>query len=236
MRSDMDKVIVERPRLGSRQKARKGYRKKWQRFTAEDYPQRESIFAHKGRTKFFNEHLGPLRRYLRKQAGRPWNKVFAEICKNLRCDSVVQSHVRDHLYDFVAVNVVEIDGVMCYGDGWKRGLPLDVRRWTILYVCPSTGILRVAEPRAPLPPTNRICVDASLQYHRIHGRWWEVRLRKVPAEADHCWDALLGKPVVHCTSAELIARYGFQSYALSARPLKPVEARAMSKRARQLRK
>jgi len=99
MRSDMDKVIVERSRHGRRQKSAKGYSKRWQQTPPEDWPKRENIIAHKGRTKYFNEHLGPLRRYLAKQVRRPWNKVFAEICENLRLDSVVQSHVRDHILD-----------------------------------------------------------------------------------------------------------------------------------------
>jgi hypothetical protein len=41
--------------------------------------------------KALNENLAPLRRYLLKQIGRPWNKVFSEICQNLRVDSVVQN-------------------------------------------------------------------------------------------------------------------------------------------------
>jgi hypothetical protein len=227
----MDKVIVERPRLGSRQKVRKGYRKQWQRFDPEEFPHHEGIFAHKGRTKFFNEHLGPLRRYLRKQVGRPWNKVFADVCENLRCDSVVQSHVRDHLVDIVAVHVEERDGVRYRHTRWGGTVPLVARGWLQLFVCPRTGILRLVEPRRPTIPPNRICETAELQYHRVAGQWFEVRLRKIPAEQEGCWDAFLEKPLLRCTPGELTARYGFGAYALSKRPLNRKDCRKMNRRA-----
>ena len=67
MRADMGKVLVERPRPGSREgsRPRKGYRKRLQReFDSPDSPPaRESMNARCGGTRFFNEHLGPLRRY-----------------------------------------------------------------------------------------------------------------------------------------------------------------------------
>ena len=52
---------------------------------------------HQGHTKWLNEHLGPLRRYLDSQVGRPWDKVFSEICAHIDRSSAVQDHVRDHV-------------------------------------------------------------------------------------------------------------------------------------------
>src|ERR1700722_17579253 len=118
MRADMAKVIVERPRGGSRVRgARKGYLKRFHKVALEDQPKRERIEERGGGTKSFNEHLGPLRRYLQAQVGRPWNKVFAEICAHLSRDSVVQDHVRDHVWDYVVVEVKLNDGVPCYASG-----------------------------------------------------------------------------------------------------------------------
>jgi hypothetical protein len=57
---------------------------------------------HSGSAKELNENLSPLRRYLERQVGRPWNKVYSEIAEHLRPDNVVQQHVRDHLRNFVA--------------------------------------------------------------------------------------------------------------------------------------
>jgi len=232
MRSDMAKVIVERPRRGAHFKYRKGYKKALQKTPPEEWSKRESIYAHKGHTKFFNEHLGPLRRYLRKQAGRPWNKVYAEICERLRLDSVVQSHVRDHVEDFVALDVVEIDGVLRHNSGWRRGRPLGIAGWTFLYVCPRTGILRLIKPPARQTPPTRICETDLRQYHHIGELWFEVRLRKLPDDVDGLWEVLLEKPVRDCRPDELTRRYGMAAYAVSKRPLKRDEARALLKRPR----
>jgi hypothetical protein len=54
-------------------------------------------------TKSLNENLTPLRCYLARQAGRPWNKVYSEISANLKATNAVQQHVRDHLEDYVAM-------------------------------------------------------------------------------------------------------------------------------------
>jgi hypothetical protein len=45
----------------------------------------------------------PLRRFLKRQVGRPWDKVYSEIAAHLRADNTVRQHVRDHLRNFVAV-------------------------------------------------------------------------------------------------------------------------------------
>lgn len=121
MRADMAKVIVERPRYGSRLGCRKGYRKQRQRMPLDEAPKREGIKA-RGRSKSLNEHLGPLRRYLLSNVGRPWDTVFAEICANLSRNSAVQDHVRDHVEGYVERHVVLIDGVPCRGKsecGWR---------------------------------------------------------------------------------------------------------------------
>jgi hypothetical protein len=75
MRWDMFKIIVERPRrygLGGWTRGRpprnvqdapcyEGMRRRYS-----DYERKE-----------LNENLAPLRRYLVRQVGRPWNKIFA---------------------------------------------------------------------------------------------------------------------------------------------------------------
>jgi hypothetical protein len=156
MRPDMAKVIVERPRHGSRDRgAGKGYRRALRRIVDEDLPVREGMKRRcRGGTKSLNEHLGPLRRYLDSQVGRPWDKVFAEICAHIDRSSAVQDHVRDHVAAYVTTHVILIDGVPCSAEGDRRhGTPLDDRscRW---YVCPRTGLLRRASD-LPRPPRNR---------------------------------------------------------------------------------
>ena len=44
-----------------------------------------------------NENLAPLRRYLHAQIGRPWNKVFSEICAGIDRRNTVQQHIHQHI-------------------------------------------------------------------------------------------------------------------------------------------
>jgi hypothetical protein len=130
MREDMACVIVERPRI-------KAYsNRKGRRQEPEDMPAHEGMRrarALRGDRKQLNENLAPLRRYLARQVGRPWSKVYAEIAAHLRADSTVQQHVRDHLKDFVAVKPRR--GI----SSWRSfRYPLWYQR---LYVDPITGLL-----------------------------------------------------------------------------------------------
>ncbi|MFX8308882.1 hypothetical protein ABTL21_19880, partial [Acinetobacter baumannii] len=50
-------------------------------------------YLERGAYKDLNENLGPLRRFLERQVGRPWNDVYSEIARNLRVTSTVQQHV-----------------------------------------------------------------------------------------------------------------------------------------------
>lgn len=130
MRDDMARVIVERPRIPA-YKTRKGRRR-----NLEDLPSFEGMRRAaelRGDRKEFNENLKPLRRYLEKQVGRPWDKVYSEIAAHLRVDSTVQQHVRDHLKDFVAVKPRR--GINSW---WGFRFPLWYQR---LYVDPITGLL-----------------------------------------------------------------------------------------------
>src|SRR5215216_3972 len=107
MRADMAKVIVERPRVGSRLPSRKkGYRKYIQHTDFDNLPRREPLLGHwRGKGRWLNEHLGPMRRFLRSNVGRPWNKVHQELCEHVCFDNPVQSHVLTHVFDFVRQHV-----------------------------------------------------------------------------------------------------------------------------------
>ena len=111
MRADMGKVLVERPRPGSRDgsRPRKGYRKLLRKELADDSPRtREGMLTRTGGTRSFNEHLAPLRRFLDSNVGRPWNNVYAEICSHVDRGNVVQKHILTHLFDYVVTNVITI--------------------------------------------------------------------------------------------------------------------------------
>ena len=116
----MFKVIVERPRCFTPTGTTKGRLRR-----DDDAPAREGMrrrYKLHSR-KEFNENLAPLRRYLLKQVGRPWDKVFRDICEYIRLDNAVQRHVRLHIKDFVAIHGAD--------------------RTRLLYVDRRTGLLRL---------------------------------------------------------------------------------------------
>jgi hypothetical protein len=124
MRADMAKVIVERPRVGSRAPSRKkGYRKYIQQTGLDDLPRREPLLGHwRGKGRWLNEHLGPMRRFLRSNVGRPWNKVHQELCEHVSFDNPVQSHVLTHIFDYVQKHV-EVRGRAVFSlNRWRRPL------------------------------------------------------------------------------------------------------------------
>lgn len=142
MRSDMHKVIVERPRVWGSNRERK-----WSHLSLEDLPSRESIRSPYLDRKCFGENLAPLRRWLRSQVGRPWNNVYSEACAVIKPDSTIKNHIKVHLMDMVQRNTFMRDGeVWCFGyKFWRQFVEMPVaelhRRWDGFYVHPESGIL-----------------------------------------------------------------------------------------------
>lgn len=102
MRSDMAKVVTERPRRGHGNPSKKwGRRLGKSEYDAEDHgPMRAPLARHHQygwNAKDFADLLGPLRRYLRKQVGRPWNKIWSEITRTLDNRSLSGQHIFDHI-------------------------------------------------------------------------------------------------------------------------------------------
>ena len=232
MRADMAKVIVERPRLGRTGSHKvKGEQRRLARYGDDGPPSREGLkFRYGHNRKHFNEHLGPLRRYLDKQVGRPWDKVYAEICTHLRRDSVVQKHVHTHVADYVLRDVILVDGVPCHGEGRMYGLPIASYgpRW---YVCPRTGLLRRLErksrkrkPVTPGPTPPIIPLGGEQQCRCIAGRWHLVTLRRLPVAGpprlrSPAFDVLLGQRVAKLPDEVARKEYGALVYAVDSRPL-----------------
>ena len=169
MRSDMSKVIVARPRRC------RGRLRNRSRLTFDTQPsflgaKRDAL--ERGGQKELNENLNPLFRYLDRQVGRPWNKVFSEIAAHLRPTSTVQKHVLDHLRMMVSVSP-------------------EVKRWwgtPEFYVDPASGLLRRnpkswrfrPKRRSTPAPIDRVRVGPLLEHRKVEGIWYEVRLAPLP--------------------------------------------------------
>ena len=141
MRNDMAKVVIERPRRGHGNTSKKwGRRLGKNEYDAEDHgPTRAPIARHHQygwNAKEFSDVLGPLRRYLRKQVGRPWNKVWSEISRILDNRSLSGQHIFDHIqWEVTQHACIGTDG--CVYDRRGSG-PVRVSG---LYVHPTTGLL-----------------------------------------------------------------------------------------------
>lgn len=110
MRDDIAKKLCERPRFGGggkyqlRSDRRKAKNERhWDSLPKKESMKRPNIKGWNG--KYLSEYFPPLLGFLRKNVGRPWDKVFSEICEHLSPSSTVQKHVFDHLLgDFVVTN------------------------------------------------------------------------------------------------------------------------------------
>lgn len=228
MRADMDKVIVERPRYGSRLPSRKkGYRRYVQSTPVEELPRREPLPGRwHGMDRQLNEHLGPMRRFLRSNVGRPWNKVHQDLCEHISFANAVQSHVLDHIDDYVHryVEVVDSSTVFCRRPLWWYRRQLCAGD---MYVCPKTGILKTVRKDRRGRPPEKVNGNAGVQYLRRDDAWWEVRLRKRPEIPGQLWDPWLERDVASLSEQDCIAAYGGRLIATSKRPLSRTETRKL---------
>jgi hypothetical protein len=137
VREDMYKVIVERPR-----RAKEGDAAAARLRRDLDGPMRLGMRAGYG-YRSLNENLAPLRRYLHAQLGRPWNKVFSEICAGIDRRNTVQQHIHQHIRDFIAIDVKVHEGrLVDLADRW-RFRPSEFGVSQELYVDPCSGLIRL---------------------------------------------------------------------------------------------
>jgi len=211
MRDDMAKLIVERPRLGGHGARKRRPLKDLD--LARDKIGMGRAASETGDRKRLNENLAPLRRYIAGQVGRPWAKVWSEICANLHVTSTVQQHVRDHISDFVAFTGVTRRDDQVFVQ-WRSGGPKPLETsWFVFWVDPATGILlrnrrlqtsrmkrkvRQAEWQRKLLD-RMVEHDARHQYHLLDdGAWWEITLEDeptVPAKSNYRSHIVNRKPI-----------------------------------------
>ena len=116
MKNDMIKVVAEPARGGSSYRTIKGENARMQR-EGIDSVQHEGLGRRWQRIerRQSRDHLNAVRRFLRKQVGRPWAEVYSEICNNAPKDSFLGQHLRELARDEVHVDVsVRVE------DGGKR--------------------------------------------------------------------------------------------------------------------
>lgn len=175
----MKKVVVERPRRGSWQRNNKfGVRVRY--IPDHDYdeqPKKARGFESyaNGSEKSFTDVLGPLRGFLRKNIGRPWDKVYSELSAGLDKRKATGKHIFDHVHWMVEKHcfIGNDGGVYSKSHG----------EWPVtgMYVHPHTGLLcevpRRKRRRWKQPEdANFLRVSDYLGYRKYNNIWYRVKI------------------------------------------------------------
>ena len=179
MRPDMTKVIIERPRAGG-SRGQRGNRRKGD--DPESLPFRESSARGRKRDpKGLTDLLGPLERFLAKNVGRPWDRVYSEIREHVHPRKQVELHILDHVRWFVEKDVIMVGKVPHRHAA--RNYDGSTELWAPFYVHPLNGLLcknpyrRKRRPQKP--PPRFLKIDDSHQLWIVEGVWYEVTLQSI---------------------------------------------------------
>jgi hypothetical protein len=209
MRPDFNKQLTERERLGHGMcfhevRGCKGNRD----FDEDAQGGKESMHRRRRETfverKRFNENLNPLRNFLRVSVGRPWDKVYGEICQNFDKRKVINNHILEHLFDYVETKDLKVvDNVVYLTSRWSGATPIKDSRveW---YVDPRDGILKSG--KRPVKVSEKKLIEKArarkidavwkvidYNHHLIlqEGIWWVYEVKDEP-ELVRTWCAPAG--------------------------------------------
>ena len=187
MREDMSKVVIERPRSGhSLPSAKTGLRLRQYDESDEfdELPRRVSGTRNKHlrprNTKHFSDLLGPLRRYLRSNVGRPWDKVYSEMKQHLDNRKTTGRHIFEHVEREVVLDCFETEDRKVYERSRFGGRVFPV---TGFYVHPRTRLLCWKDPgkseRYHPPPSVLTHLGDGWYRVKLDGIWFVVQLEFV---------------------------------------------------------
>ena len=231
MRTDMHKVVVERPRWNP------GPGKNGRRANLPDelLPKFEGIKRPHSRRKGLTDLLGPLRRWLHAQLGRPWNEVYSAAAAVIKPDSSIRAHIKTHLLEFVERHTFMHDGKVCVIQPNYRGggiVPVtELRhRRSSFFVHPETFLLceipvrprhRWRDKNAARRELTQRWLDETTLLRRLNGCWFECRVEKFPArfaKGQSPWQSDLAEKKLICRSGAT-AIYGGNFYCIAKRQL-----------------
>jgi hypothetical protein len=144
-------------------------------------PKRLPSSRHRCGGKQLGDRLNPLRRFLAANCGRPWAKVYAEICAFADSRTVRGYHLRTHVWSLVVLDNL--------GIGQRRYGPFFVDRdGTLQEARKQTEAERAAEyaywrkrHKWKEPPAKRanprIAVDADHWFEKIEGFWFSFETK-----------------------------------------------------------
>jgi len=200
MREDMSKVVIERPRLGHGLPSRKT-RLRIRRYDPDkeydDLPSRvsgsRSKYIRSREIKDFSDLIGPLRRFLRKNVGRPWNLVYSEMKEILDDRTVTGRHVFEHVeWEVETHALIGDDGELYKLEYGRRYQPIYE-----FYVDPRTGLLcwsdnesserrlrKLRKLERDAPEVNRVLLSINTCYLKLNGIWYFIEFKNYKNEDD----------------------------------------------------
>jgi len=104
-----------------------------------DEPSRGKMSRGRG-SKTLGDRTRPLYRWLRKQVGRPWDKIWSEVAEVSKGMGIRGVHLREHVEQYVLVRAYVEDGKLY--DAESPYPSFVYRPKGRLYVCPKTKLLR----------------------------------------------------------------------------------------------
>jgi len=233
----MHKVVVERPR-GGQAWARQFPRP---RRNFDDLPAHEGIRRPHVHRKWLTDLLGPLRRWLHSQVGRPWNDVYSEACAVIKPDSIIRAHIKTHLLEFVERHTFVHGGKVCVLDTGYRGrgiVPVmeTCQRRVSFFVHPETGLLCELRPpsRQELRAARREqrkeglrWLDGRVALKQIKGCWFACQYRVISSDGpfkayDHALESVVGRggllrhdgDWMHCIDKRQLSRRELRRFGL----------------------
>ena len=202
MRSDLNKLLCEHERYGSK----RGYKEVRRDRTFDLYDEDGPIGRREGmrwRYKFhwnekeFGENLNPLYGIVHKNVGRKWDDVYSELCKVFDTRSVINQHILFHLDQMLEIKDVFVgeDGDLWIRNNYSGNRPLK-DSGSEYYVDPRDGILyrnqayrtwnqdarkRAAEQRAKRRETYRNEGSFCFIKDEKTGIWYRYDYKEIPA-------------------------------------------------------
>lgn len=243
MRKDMHKVIVEQERydgggLGRQSRNSGRGRSKFRADSDPDSyvgPETNRKLVYKYEYKSFRDHLSPLYRFLKQNVGRPWDKVYSEVCSQADARSVTGYHLRDHVHLYVCTDIEAAEEKIAT---LRDGAFWSTRTFGQSFYVDAHGLLRKFPARTKqsgnaLPPYYEDSENPKLRYIMVAGCWyredWAHMITHQVQWSDTFWSTETS-PTVTQLSTKDIDRLGLRnmpvvnnekvpSYAVRRRPV-----------------
>lgn len=219
MRSDLNKLLCEHERVGSKRSFKEVRRDRAFDLWDEDGPigNREGMrwrYKFHWNEKHFSENLNPLYGIIHKNVGRKWNDIYSELCKVFDTRSVINRHILIHLDHMVEITNMHVgdDGLLWVRNSYHGSHPLS-ESGVEYFVDPRDGILyrnpeyrswgyarrkRIEAARLERWKTYRNCGKFAYAKDEKTGIWYRYDYQAIePGKTEGYWKTygLLTKPL-----------------------------------------